>query len=158
MSAIQDFYPPSFAHCYGCGVNNPHGHKLKSYLNGDIVEARFTVDRIYSGGVPQNAYGGLLASLLDCHGAASAAAFAHAAAGREIGDGCDPMRFVTGTLTVVFHKPTPLNVELLLQARLKSLNGRKAVIELTLSVAGSVHVSGEMVAIRFVEIEENARG
>ena len=154
MSAIQDFYPARFAHCYGCGVNNPHGHKLKSHLCGDVVEARFTVDPIYSGGVPYNAYGGLLASLLDCHGAASAAAFAYRAAGREMGDGANPLRFVTGTLTVRFHKPTPLNVELLLQGTLKSLSDRKAIIDLTLSTNGELHVSAEMIAIRLVEPDE----
>lgn len=151
MSAIQDFYPSKFAHCYGCGVNNPLGHKLKSYLNGDIVEARFTVDPIYSGGVPDNAYGGLLASLLDCHGAASSAAFAYRAAGREMAGDPHPMRFVTGTLTLRFHKPTPLNVELLLQGTLNSLTDRKAIIDLTLSAHGELHVSAEMIAIRLVE-------
>ncbi|MGH8349261.1 MAG: PaaI family thioesterase, partial [Pseudomonas sp.] len=99
MLAIQDFYPAEFSHCYGCGTGNPHGHKLKSYLIEDIVEARFTVDPIYSGGFPNKVYGGLLASLLDCHGAASAAAFSYRAIGREIDDGSAPDRFVTGTLT-----------------------------------------------------------
>ncbi|MES3708728.1 PaaI family thioesterase [Pseudomonas putida] len=151
MPAIQDHYPAKFAHCYGCGVNNPQGHKLKSYLKGNIVEACFTVDPVYSGGVPLNAYGGLLASLLDCHGAASAAAFAYRDAGRTMGDDGSPIRFVTGTLNVVFHKPTPLNVELQLQGRLESLSERKAVIALALSANGEVHVSGEMVAIRYID-------
>lgn len=148
MLAIQDFYPAEFAHCYGCGTRNPQGHQLKSHLNGDVVEAHFTADPIYSGGVPHYAYGGLLASLLDCHGAASAAAFACNAAGRVIGDDKRPIRFVTGTLTLSFHKPTPLDTELFLQGRLKSLDGRKATIKLTLSAHGQVCVSAEMVAIQ----------
>lgn len=152
MLAIQDHYPAEFAHCYGCGVSNPHGYKLKSYLVGDVVEARFTADRIYSGGFPGNAYGGLLASLLDCHGAASAAAFAYKAKGRRPGDGLKAIRFVTGTLTVTFHKPTPLGEELFLQAKLKSIENRKAIIDLTLSVNDIVYVSGEMIAIQLPEI------
>ena len=68
MKAIQDHYSPNFAHCYGCGPANPHGHHLKSYLLDDRTEARFTPDKIYSGGVPDNVYGGMIASLLDCHG------------------------------------------------------------------------------------------
>lgn len=69
----------------------------------DVVNARYTADSMYSGAYPQSTYGGLLASLLDCHGAASAAAFAYRAAGREMGDGLPGIRFVTGTLTVVYH-------------------------------------------------------
>lgn len=148
MKAIQDFYPAEFGHCYGCGAENPQGHKLKSFMKGDVVEARFTVDPIYTGGFPKNVYGGLLASLLDCHGAASAAAYAHQAMAREIGDGHSLQRFVTGTLTVVYHKPTPIGVELLLQGKLKSLQNRKAVIELSLSAHGVTTVSAEMIAIQ----------
>src|SRR5262245_55811708 len=77
MKAIQDHYPPDFAHCYGCGPANPFGHHLKSYLLDDRTEARFTPDQRYRGGVPDNVYGGMIASLLDCHGTASAAAFAY---------------------------------------------------------------------------------
>ena len=75
MKAIQDHYPPNFAHCYGCGPANPFGQHLKNYLLDDRTEARFTPDQRYSGGVPDNVYGGMIASLLDCHGTASAAAF-----------------------------------------------------------------------------------
>lgn len=151
MLAIQDYYPPQFAHCYGCGTENPHGYKLKSYLVEDIVVARFTVDPIYSGGYPNNVYGGLLASLLDCHGAASAAAFAYQAKGRKLGDGLSAIRFVTGTLNVIYHKPTPLGAELFLQGKLKSLDQRKAIVELSLAAGDVICVSGEMIAIQLPE-------
>lgn len=151
MLAIQDHYPTEFSHCYGCGTENPNGHKLKSYLVGDRVEARFIADPIYTGGFPKHVYGGLLASLLDCHGAASAAAFAYQARGRISGDGLGALRFVTGTLTVIFHKPTPLGTELFLQGKLKSLDNRKAIIDLSLSAGDVVCVSGEMIAIQLPE-------
>jgi acyl-coenzyme A thioesterase PaaI-like protein len=131
MKAIQDYYPIEFAHCYGCGVANPDGHKLKSYLIGDTVEARFRVDPKYTGGFPDKVYGGLLASLLDCHGAASAAAFAHQAENKPLGEGASEIRFVTGTLKVMFHHPTPLEAELLLEGKLRSLTGRKATIDIS---------------------------
>jgi len=151
MPAIQDFYPPEFSHCYGCGTENSHGHKLKSHLVDDRVEARVTVDPIYSGGFPKNVYGGLLASLLDCHGTASAAAFAYLAKGRQLGDELQAIRFVTGTLKVVFHKPTPLGVELILHGKLQSLENRKAIIDLSLGAGDIIFVSGEMIAIQLPE-------
>lgn len=147
MKAIQDYYPPNFAHCYGCGPANPSGHHLKSYLLGDRTEARFTPDRRYSGGVPDNVYGGMIASLLDCHGTASAAAFAYRDRGREMGDGGEPIRFVTASLQINFRKPTPLGEELLITGTLKSLEGRKAFVSLSLSASGIECAAGEMLAI-----------
>ncbi|MCL6692195.1 PaaI family thioesterase [Pseudomonas sp. R3.Fl] len=149
MLATQDHYPEEFAHCYDCGTENENGHKLKSYLIGDVVQARFLPDPMYSGGYPGNAYGGLIASLLDCHGAASAAAFCYLAENRQMGDEVEAIRFVTGTLTVVYRKPTPLCVELSLEGKLKSLEGRKAIIELSLSANGQVCATGEMIVFRF---------
>lgn len=147
MKAIQDHYPAEFAHCYGCGPTNPHGLHLKSFLDGERTHARFTPAAMYSGGYPGNVYGGMLASLLDCHGTASAAAFAHRAQGRVMGDGGPPIRFVTASLKVDYRRPTPLGVELLIEGALRSLEGRKAIIDLTLSAGGELCVTGEMVAV-----------
>ncbi|MGB7421479.1 MAG: PaaI family thioesterase [Comamonas sp.] len=150
MQAIQDHYPAEFAHCYGCGPANPQGLHLKSFIEGERTHARFTPAPMYSGGYPGNVYGGMLASLLDCHGTASAAAFAYRAQGRVMGDGGPPIRFVTGSLKVDYRRPTPLGVELLIEGTLRSLEGRKAVIDLMLSAGGEVCVTGEMVAVQFV--------
>lgn len=107
MKAIQDHYPPEFAHCYGCGPANPQGLHLKSYLTGGRTHACFTPAVMYSGGYPGNVYGGM-ASLLDCHGTASAAAFAYRAQSRTMGDGGPPIRFITASLKVDYKRPTPL--------------------------------------------------
>jgi hypothetical protein len=82
--AFQDYYADRFSHCYGCGRLNPDGLQLKSYWDGDETIARFTPRPEQSGGVPNHVYGGLIASLLDCHGTASAAAFACRAANCEM--------------------------------------------------------------------------
>lgn len=148
MSAIQDHYPPEFAHCFGCGPANPHGHHLKSYLEGDTTVARFTPDAMYSGGYPGNVYGGMIASLLDCHGTASAAAYAYRAQGRTMGDDLPAIRFVTASLKVDFRRPTPQGEELKITGELQSLEGRKALIALTLSAGDTVCATGEMVAVQ----------
>lgn len=95
MKAIQDSYPEHAAHCFGCGYANAGGLQLKSYVIGDRTEARFTPPECYSGGVPGNVYGGMIASLLDCHGTASAAAFAAKARSAAADDALP--RFVTGS-------------------------------------------------------------
>jgi acyl-coenzyme A thioesterase PaaI-like protein len=148
MTAIQDYYPQEYAHCYGCGRCNPKGHHLKSHLREHEVTATFVADAKYCGGVPGHAYGGLVASLLDCHGTAAAAGFQWQAdnPGSELGEGLS--RFVTGSLKVDFLKPTPLESELSLRAELVCIEGRKVWVKLSLSHGDVTCATGEMLAIR----------
>ena len=76
--AFQDYYPEDVAHCFGCGRLNEHGHHIKSYWDGDETVARF-VPRPHHTAIPEYVYGGLIASLIDCHGTGTAAAAAAAA-------------------------------------------------------------------------------
>lgn len=148
-TAFQDHYPDKFSHCYGCGRNNPHGHHVKSYWDGEDTILRFTVRPEFSGGVPDHVFGGMIASLLDCHGTASAAAFAYRAVGREMGDDGEFMRFVTASLKVDFLRPTPIGVELVIIGRLQGIDGRKVRVALSLSAGGEACAMAEMVAVRY---------
>lgn len=159
--AFQDLYAEEFSHCYGCGRNNPHGHQLKSYWHdgypvGQRTVAHFTADARYSGGVPGHVYGGLIASLLDCHGTASATAFSWRAQGRNMdaidtidaNDGCGgSLRCVTATLKIEYLRPTPIGVELTIEGALHAIDGRKVWVDLTLSAGGQLCARGEMLAI-----------
>lgn len=144
--ALQDLYPDDFAHCFGCGRHNTSGHQLKSFVEGDEVVAHITPAPHHIS-VPGFVYGGLLASLVDCHAMATAAAAAELAAGRQIGEGPAP-RYVTASLHVEYLKPTPLGVELEIRGRVKERSERKAIITLNVSAAGTVTVRGEAVAVR----------
>jgi len=110
--AIQDIYPDDFAWCYGCGRLNKDGHHLRTGWQGDKTVTIFTPESKHSGGIPGFIYGGLIASLIDCHGSGSAALALHRKNGNEVGDGSVPPRFVTATLNVEFLKPTPQDVPL----------------------------------------------
>jgi acyl-coenzyme A thioesterase PaaI-like protein len=143
--AIQDLYPDDFAYCYGCGRHNARGHLLKSFVEGDDVVARFT-PRPEHTALPGFVYGGLIASLIDCHAMATASAAAERAAGREIGDGPTP-RFVTAQLNVSFLKPTPIGGELVLRSRIVERSDRKAVVEITLTAADVVTARGNVIAV-----------
>lgn len=149
--AFQDSYADRFSHCYGCGRNNPHGHHLKSYWEGEETVARFTPKPEYSGGVPDNVYGGMIASLLDCHGTASAAAFACRALNLDMQAGDAPIRYVTASLKVDFRRPTPMGTELTVKGRLGRIEGKKVWIDLALYAHGEVCATGEMLAIRLNE-------
>ncbi len=144
--AIQDLYPEDFAHCFGCGRHNPLGHRLLSYVVGEETLARFT-PRADHMAVPGFVYGGLIASLIDCHAMATAAAAAERAAGRSIGEGPAP-RFVTAVLHVEFVAPTLLGPEIELRGRVRKRSERKAVVEVELSQTGTVTARAEVVAVR----------
>jgi acyl-coenzyme A thioesterase PaaI-like protein len=143
--AIQDYYPDDFAHCFGCGRNNANGHLLKSFVEENEVTARFT-PAPYHLSVPGFVYGGLIASLIDCHAMATAAARTELDAGRAIGTGPAP-RFVTAALRVDYLKPTPTGVELELRAKVTDKNERKSVVAVSVFAEGQMTAKGEVVAV-----------
>ena len=146
MRAFQDTYPENVAHCYGCGRLNEHGHQIKTYWDGDETVTRFQPQPEHTA-IPGFVYGGLIASLIDCHSTGTAAAAAYRAEQREM-DSEPPLRFVTGSLHVDFLKPTPLGPVLELRGRVKELKGRKVVVESGVWVDGAMTARGEVVAVQ----------
>ena len=73
MTAFQDFYPEHLAHCYGCGRLNEHGYHIATEWDGEESLTRFTPQPFHTA-VAGFVYGGLLASLIDCHSTGTAAA------------------------------------------------------------------------------------
>jgi acyl-coenzyme A thioesterase PaaI-like protein len=142
--AFQDHYDDDVAHCYGCGALNEQGHQIKTRWDGEETVTIFE-PKPYHTAIPGYVYGGLIASLLDCHGTGSAAAAAHRDRGGKEGEQLP--RFVTASLHVNYHKPTPLGPPLEIRGRIKEVKGRKVVVEETLSADGVVCASGEVVAV-----------
>jgi acyl-coenzyme A thioesterase PaaI-like protein len=147
--AFQDYYPDDVAHCYGCGRRNEHGYQIKSYWEGDETVCRFR-PRPYHIAIPGFVYGGLIASLIDCHGTGTAAAAAYRAEGRAM-DSQPALRFLTASLRVDYLRPTPLGVTLEVRGVVKEVKGRKVVIGATVSADGEVCARGEVVAVRAPE-------
>ncbi|MDP2881393.1 MAG: PaaI family thioesterase [Azonexus sp.] len=102
MPAFQGYYPENLAHCYGCGHNNAHGHQIKTFWEDDETVTHFQ-PRPEHTAIPGFVYGGLLASLIDCHGTGTAAAAMYKAENRSM-DSLPAFRFVTGSLQVSYLK------------------------------------------------------
>ncbi len=147
--AIQEQYPEKFSHCYGCGISNEQGLHIKSYWEGEESVCSFT-PRPEHTAFPGFVYGGLIASVIDCHSTGTAAMAAYRHEGREFGTD-PPLRFVTGSLHVDFLKPTPLGPPLELRSRVKEIGARKVVVETDLSVNGVVCARGSVVAVKIPE-------
>ncbi|MBC8508439.1 MAG: PaaI family thioesterase, partial [Chloroflexi bacterium] len=148
-TAIQDYYPDQWSHCYGCGRLNEHGLQIKSYWDEKSEETcAIYHPKPHHIAIPGYVYGGLIASLIDCHGTGSAAAAAYQTAGRSMNDDGPPLRFVTGSLHVDYLKPTPLGAPLKLRGKIKEVKGRKVIVDITLSVSGEITARGEVVAVQ----------
>lgn len=144
--AFQDYYPEELSHCYGCGRLSEHGYQIKSHWDGEESVAFFT-PQPYHIAIPGYVYGGLVASLIDCHGTGTAAAAAYRAAGREM-DTLPAFRFVTAALQIEYLRPTPLGVPLEIRGRVQEIKGRKVVVSETVSANGEVCVRGQVVAVQ----------
>lgn len=147
--AFQDYYPDELSYCYGCGRLNEHGYQIKTYWDGDESVTIFT-PQPYHIAIPGYVYGGLIASLIDCHGTGTAAAAMYRAENRAM-DTLPAYRFVTASLHVDYLKPTPLGVPLEVRGVVKEIKGRKVVVSATLSANGVVCARGEVVAVQMPE-------
>lgn len=143
---FQDYYPDHLAHCYGCGRLNAEGHRIQSYWDGDDSICLYRPEAKYIS-IPGYVYGGMLASLIDCHGTGTAAAAGYRAEGRSM-DSEPALRYLTASLKVDFLKPTPLGVVLEVHGRVHKVSGRKVVIEEWIRANGEITVRGELVAVQ----------
>jgi acyl-coenzyme A thioesterase PaaI-like protein len=149
--AFQDYYPDEFAHCFGCGRLNKEGLQIKSYWDGEESVCHFTPMPFYTGGFPGYVYGGLIASLMDCHAAATASAAKLRAEGLTL-NGRQISRFVSASLRVDFLKPTPTGTVLNVRSRVKEIQGRKVIVSVTLSAEGEIRAKGEVLLVQIPEM------
>lgn len=142
---VQDYYAEDMAKCYGCGRLNHDGHQIKTRWNGDETLSTFTPKPEHTA-IPGFVYGGLLASLIDCHGTGSAALAFAKENKLELKEFNAP-RFVTGSLKVNYLKPTPIEAELHLRGKIIEVNPRKIRTEIELWAHGELCVTGEVLAV-----------
>jgi len=142
----DDLAATGFEHCWGCGVANEHGLRLRSFWEGDEAVCHWQ-PQPYHIAAPGAVSGGILATLIDCHCAATAVATAYRAEGRTIGTG-EPIRYVTASLEVTYLRPTPLG-PLTLRARPGEVAGRKMTVSCSVYAAtGEECARGTVVAAR----------
>jgi acyl-coenzyme A thioesterase PaaI-like protein len=149
QKAFQDYYPDELSHCYGCGRLNEHGLKIKSYWDGREAVAVLE-PKPYHIGIPGYVYGGLIASLIDCHCIGTASAAALRAEGRNIETSL-PLRYVTASLHVDYLQPTLIGVALEVRAKVREIKGRKVIVTATVLANQQICARGQVVAVRMPE-------
>ena len=147
--AIQDRYGERFQHCWGCGPKNDFGLHLKTYpsIDGNSCISRIKLENAYTGGVPSNVFGGMIATIFDCHGTASAAWFAHHQKGLELTESTVIGRFITARLEIDYLSPSPIEDEIVVTSTLEELGERKAIIAMEMTMATKVRAKAKMVAV-----------
>jgi acyl-coenzyme A thioesterase PaaI-like protein len=144
-TAIQDLYPEDFSHCYGCGRYNTAGYQIKTHLVDTTTVTDFEPAPYHTGGADY-VYGGLIASVIDCHSTGSAALLWMQANEMEIGPG-PAVRFVTAHLEVDYLAPTPL-APMHLTGSAEEIGERKVVVATEVAVDGTVTARGRAVLVK----------
>ena len=147
--AFQDYYPDKWSLCYGCGRLNEHGLQIKSYWEDDVSICTFQ-PRPYHTAIPGFVYGGLIASLIDCHATGTAAAAIYRAENRPM-DSDPVVRFVTASLKVDYLHPTPIDNILELRGRVKEIKSRKVVVEIDLKARDKITAQGQVITVMVPE-------
>jgi len=93
-------------------------------------------------------YGGLVASLIDCHSIWTAIAWTYREEGREHGS-LPAISYVTGSLNVRYLRPTDLDKPALLRARVTELHSKKALVTCAFYSGDDLTAEGSVVAVRF---------
>ena len=135
--SIQESLYPELT-CFGCGHANPKGFHLRSYREGDLTVAEFTPLPEHDNGFGF-LNGGIIATVLDCHGAAvvmweAAQHDWHASPGA-------PVPFITAGFDVRFLRPTPLGPTVRLTAKPTRVDESEIVVTSELEVDGKVRAA-----------------
>lgn len=148
---FQDYYPDDTAYCYGCGRLNEYGLHIQSRWDAENGESVcFFTPRPYHTAIPGYVYGGLIASLIDCHSTGTAAAAAYRAQNRPM-DSQPALRYVTASLQVDYLKPTPLGIPLEVRGRAVEVKNRKVIVEAWLLANGETCARGRVVCVQMPE-------
>ncbi|PKR77121.1 thioesterase [Halalkalibacillus sediminis] len=143
--AIQDQYPNDVAYCYGCGRLNDDGHHFRTGWEGDQTVTYFKPEAEHTA-IPGFVYGGLIASLIDCHGTGSASLALHRKNGHEPLDDVTPPRFVTASLEVKYLKPTPIEATLKAVGTIEEIHPKKFKVIIEVFADDVQCASGEVIA------------
>lgn len=144
--AIQDQIAGN--HCFGCGPRNEGGLQIKSHWTGDSqTMVRFEPQRHQCAGPADLVNGGIIATVIDCHGVCTAMADAYRREGRPIGS--EPkLWFVTGSLRIRYEAPTPIDRPFDVVAEVSERSEKKTIVRCELISGGQTCATGEVIAVK----------
>lgn len=141
--SLQETYAPHNA-CFGCGVSNPKGLRIRSFAQGDEVICDWRPEPHHEA-FPGVLNGGIIGTLLDCHSNWTAAWHLMNRAGAD-----RPPCTVTADYAIKLKRPTPADQLVHLRAWVADAADDRATIDAELSVAGKVGATcrGTFIAVK----------
>jgi acyl-coenzyme A thioesterase PaaI-like protein len=147
-AAIQDQIPGN--HCFGCGTLNADGLQIKSYWDGDGTVCTFHPAPHHAAG-PTNIFnGGIIATIIDCHGVCTAIAHAYRRENRAIGTAPE-IWCVTAGMTIKYIKPTPIDHPVTLRGRIEKDTGKRITAACDLFSGDTLCAQGTVDAVQVAE-------
>lgn len=101
--------------CFGCGADNTHGMRIKSFLVGDEGVSTWKALEHHCS-YPCFLNGGILCTIMDCHSAWTAFAVECRDNSRDMETELDLPVGWTRAMNVEFLKPIPIDSEIVLKA------------------------------------------
>lgn len=132
---VQDEFAPNSI-CFGCGPSNVDGLQLKSYRSDGGLAAEFKCEKKHQA-FPGVINGGIIGSLIDCHGNWTAAIAIMDKNGWE-----KPQCTVTAQYEIKLKRPTPLGIKLKLNSRVLVLQDDRAEVIIELKAGGKTCATG----------------
>ncbi len=141
--SLQETYAPKGI-CFGCGVENDKGLRIRSFAEGDEVVAEWRAEPHHEA-FPGVLNGGIIGALLDCHSNWAAAYFLMKQSGKA-----EPDCTVTADFHVKLLRPTPSKSLIMLMARVIESTENRAVVEAELIVDEKICATcrGSFVAVK----------
>ncbi len=138
------FYAPESV-CFGCGPKNDKGLRIRSFAESDHACVCVWRPEAHHLAFPGVLNGGICGALLDCHSNWTAAWHLM----REAGVAAIPCT-VTAEFAVGLRRPTPMDVELTVRARVVEADRDRATVEATIQAGGKVTATcrGTFVAVK----------
>ncbi len=133
--SVQRQYAPNSI-CFGCGPANEKGLKIDSYRTNKGLELKFVPNEEHQA-FPGMINGGIIGSLMDCHGN-----WAAAIALMDSNDLDEPPCTVTANYSISLRRPTPSETELHILAEIEDIQEDRAKVKMTLTANEKVCATG----------------
>lgn len=141
---VQRTYAPSSI-CFGCGPANEKGLQIDSFRIENGLSMQFVPSDEHQA-FPGMINGGIIGTLLDCHGNWTAAIAIMDKRGMD-----EPPCTVTASYSIKLRRPTPLDKTLDITSQVIDIEGDKVNVEMTLEADGKVCATGKGL---FVAVQE----
>jgi acyl-coenzyme A thioesterase PaaI-like protein len=142
-ASLQERYAPDSI-CFGCGPANADGLHVRSFPEGDEAVADWTPSAHHEA-FPGVLNGGIIGTLLDCHGNWTAAHHLMRRTGAE-----RPPTTVTSDYSIRLLRPTPSDRSLRIRARVVTSSDTRATVEGSIEADGvtTATCQGTFVAVK----------